>query len=98
MSTYRKDYYDKNKNKFNERSSNYYHKNKERLLAEAKRKREARTPEQIEDDRQARRRSYEKNIDKYRERSKRKWQEVKRLMQQQKEADGGENKDIGNGD
>ena len=59
MTTYRKPYYDKNKNKFNECSNKYYNnKNKEKILARAKEKRQARTPEQIEDDRQARRRSY----------------------------------------
>ena len=49
MTTYRKPYYDKNKNKFNERSNKYYQQNKEKILARAKEKRQARTPEQIED-------------------------------------------------
>lgn len=89
MTTYRKPYYDKNKNKFNERSNKYYQQNKEKILARAKEKRQARTPEQIEDDRQARRRSYLKNIDKYKIRSKENWKKVKRAMALQKEVDDG---------
>lgn len=79
MSSYRKDYYERNKDKFNKRSSEYYSKNKDKLLAEAKKKRENKTDEEKEDEKIARRQRYLDNREYHQKYSKKKWEEYKQL-------------------
>ena len=79
MSSYRKDYYERNRDKFNKRSSEYYNKNKDKLLAEAKKKRESKTEEEKENEKLARRQRYLDNREYHQEYSKKKWEEYKML-------------------
>jgi|TARA_R100001530_G_scaffold534_6_gene860 hypothetical protein len=62
---YRKDYYIKNKDKFNEKSRKYYEKNKDKILGQIKEARANRTDEERETASSKRREYYLGNRDKF---------------------------------
>ena len=99
---YRKDYYIKNKDKFNEKSRKYYEQNKDKILGQIKEARANRTDEERETASSKRREYYLENRDKFIDYASKKYVKDKAKLAAMKERlaelEKKENKPVGAGE